>query len=148
MLHVQCRGCLTSAYLDCHCELLGHDLAGVGAHAAGCPFADLGAQVVCPPGSPCCKQDHSHDATANACPQNHGTAPCPNPGRCETWEQQKRDVVNLDPDVHGQLKASLAHITGDCPGGHCGFGVPGCTVCRPVTVTVMPGSVHLKQAGA
>jgi len=39
-----------------------------------------------------------------------------------------------------------------CPGGHpdgrCGYGVDGCTVCHPLTITVIPGSVNLSMAGA
>jgi hypothetical protein len=66
----------------------------------------------------CCTLDHNHDAAANACPGagvNHEGAPCPAPQTC---------IALTPPDE-------------DCPGGHCGLGVEGCTVCRPVTITIM-----------
>lgn len=67
----------------------------------------------------CCTQDHHHGQAANACPGaglNHSGAPCP----------------------HGDPQAcTMVTPAGeDCPGSHCGLGVPDCTVCRPVTITV------------
>lgn len=36
-----------------------------------------------------------------------------------------------------------------CPGGHdCGLGVDGCTVCRPLTITVVPGSTQVQPVAA
>ena len=68
----------------------------------------------------CCPQDHSHGLSANECPGagvNHGDASCPHP------DPQACTVVTPPGE--------------DCPGGHCGLGVPDCRVCRPVTITVM-----------
>jgi hypothetical protein len=68
----------------------------------------------------CCPQQHDHAANANACPgagMRHEGAACP------------------QPDGGAQCLA----VTGPgepCPGGHCALGVPGCQVCRPVTITV------------
>jgi hypothetical protein len=69
----------------------------------------------------CCPQAHHHGQAANACPGGHG--PCPTPDHCP---------------VH--------NAPGPCPGGHCGLGVPGCTVCRPVTITALSGTATLTAA--
>ena len=80
MYHIQCPGCLTSAYIDCGCPD-GHDAVQSGHHDA-CAMGSVGAQVVCPPGHICCQEDHDHDATANACTGHEGdcgkdNAACP-----------------------------------------------------------------------
>ncbi len=67
----------------------------------------------------CCPQQHDHAAAANACigaGVSHAGTPCPDssPAACT--------VVTPEGE--------------DCPGGHCGLGVDGCAVCRPVTITV------------
>jgi hypothetical protein len=62
--HVQCPGCLTSAYLDCACPD-GHDAMAAGHHES-CRMGDIDAQVACPPGSSCCQEDHHHGDAANA----------------------------------------------------------------------------------
>ncbi len=67
---------------------------------------------------PCCPEDHDHDAAANACTGGHETAECPAGPGCLV----------------------LTAAGEDCPGGHCAKGVDGCTVCRPVTITIPPGS--------
>jgi hypothetical protein len=62
MLHVQCPGCLTSAYIECNCP------PGVSAgdgHLYGCRMADLDAEVTCPEDSSCCQEDHHHGEAAN-----------------------------------------------------------------------------------
>jgi hypothetical protein len=142
ILAVSCNGCGTAAYVDCQCPVLGHDPAVARAHHPHCPFADLGANVTCPPGSGCCDgSDHpgvSHDAHANACPQidkgTHGD--CPEPASCKSW--------------HSMNGHNLILAAGDqpppCPGGHCHQGLPDCTVCRTVTITVLPGSVAVTPA--
>jgi hypothetical protein len=66
----------------------------------------------------CCTQAHDHDGAANGCPEagaegeRHGGADC---------TLGDRACVVLTPAAE------------ECPGGHCGPGVDGCTVCRPVT---------------
>jgi hypothetical protein len=84
MLHIQCRGCLASAYTE--------------------NGSDPDALVVCPDpaASGCCTQDHHHGQAANSC-------------------------------------------TGEHDGEH-GKDNPDCTVCRPLVITVMPGSVAMQQA--
>lgn len=70
----------------------------------------------------CCTQPHHHGQAANACPGaggNHTGAPCPEPDTC----------IALTPPGE------------DCPGEHCGLGVDGCTVCRPITITLLGGVV-------
>jgi hypothetical protein len=38
---------------------------------------------------------------------------------------------------------ALASEPLECPGGHCGVGVKDCTVCRPVTITMLPGAANI-----
>lgn len=81
---------------------------------------DPDASVACG----CCPQAHDHAAAANACPRGHEGQPCPHPeGKCTA------------------VPAGQA-----CPGGHCGLGVAGCTVCRPVTVIALGDSARLALA--
>lgn len=140
MLRVSCNGCGTAAYVDCLCSSLGQNPSELGYHHATCGFSDLGANVTCPPGSGCCDGSAhpgvSHDAAANACPQidmgTHG--PCPEPASCKSW--------------YGMHDHRYVHITEgvappDCPGGHCHKDIPDCTICRPVTIEVLPGTVQV-----
>jgi hypothetical protein len=155
MLMVSCDGCRTAAFVDCTCPE-GHDRVASGHLPAvviggvtvpACPLLDLGAAVKCQDGTGCCTEDHSHDAAANSCPdigldhgQRHDGAPCPVPGNCTLWR-------NVNADHHRALREAGQPVP-SCPGGHCGPGVPGCTVCRPVTITVIPGSVTAAPAFA
>jgi hypothetical protein len=116
-----CNGCKTSSVASCDCPTPEE-------HLEGCPFNDFGAALRCPPGSGCCAEDHSHDAAANACPgagSGHAGAACPAPDSC----------IAVTPA--GQA----------CPGGHCAKGVPGCTVCRPITITVVDLGVPAGTGG-
>ena len=73
----------------------------------------------------CCTQAHNHDLAANACPGaglNHQGAACSHPDG--GW------ACNV-----------VTPLGEDCPGGHCGLGVEGCTVCRPITITMLAGTV-------
>lgn len=72
----------------------------------------------------CCPQDHHHGQAASACPgivsgEGHPDAACPHPDPTACTVASPEGVM--------------------CPGGHCGVGVDGCTVCRPITITVMGG---------
>lgn len=90
----------------------------------------------------CCTQDHHHGQAAENCPGNnalgHPGAPCshPNPRACTVVSQPVPlpDGSEPPPDIAGVRPAGE-----DCPGGHCGAGVPGCTVCRPI--------IHFATAG-
>lgn len=93
-----------------------------------------GAALSCPPGSGCCEQDHDHDAAANACPGGHGA--CPAPDNCPVW-------LGMQPHLDDSNVRDVS--AGPCPGGHCGLGVAGCTVCRPLKITVIPGSVRVQR---
>jgi hypothetical protein len=80
----------------------------------------------------CCTLDHHHGQAANACTdthlpvdQRHGGAPCPHPSPA------------------GADCERLTEAGQPCPGAHCGPGVPGCTVCRPIVITPLPGSVKV-----
>jgi hypothetical protein len=153
ILRVSCNGCGSAAYVDCACESLGHDTSTaskvvqvgsgsrtVPAHHPACPFDDLGATVVCPPGSGCCDgsahPDMSHDAYAMTCEHidigTHGD--CPEPGTCKSW--------------YGMHDHRYEHVVNEtapppCPGGHCHQDLPDCTVCRTVTIEVLPGNVQV-----
>jgi hypothetical protein len=128
-----CKGCATVAYADCSCPE-GYDPHTAG-HLTPCPMGNLGAQVVCPPGSACCQVQHDHDAAGNACEGGHTV--CPEPATCQLWA-----AVLTHPGTPDEAPDS-------CPGGHCGAGVPGCAVCRPITIIVPPGHVGgLKRADA
>lgn len=130
MLHVECKGCHTSAYVDCRCPEIGHDPSVAGAHHPMCGMSDLSGTVVCPESSDCCKASEvhpgvSHDEAANACPgilDGHD-APCPEPDVCGVFQSE------------------------GCEGGHCHKDIPDCTVCRPLIVTVMPGSIVVTPVG-
>ncbi|SRR6266571_7178695 len=106
MLHVQCPGCMTQAFLECTCP--PGWLAAAGQHQPGCTHANPDANLACPPGSSCCQQDHDHAAAANACPGGHGD--CPEPDKCPTWATAVADTRH--PHYRGEPP-------GPCPGGHC-----------------------------
>jgi hypothetical protein len=96
--------------------------------------ADPDAALVCPPGTSCCQQDHHHGQMASSCSGGHGA--CPTPDSCPVWLGQQ-------PHHPGTNQRDTA--AGPCPGGHCGLGVAGCTVCRPLKITAIPGSVNVRR---
>ncbi len=120
--HLQCPGCGSSAYVDCTCP--PGAAATMGAHGPQCAMADLDAHLNCRPGSSCCLLDHHHGQAANACPGGHGE--CAVGDSCEV----------------------MTPAGEPCPGGHCGLGQPGCTVCRPMIIAGMPGSSQIQLAAA
>lgn len=142
MLRISCNGCGASAYVDCVCGNVGHDPGAAGFHHEDCGFRDLGATVTCPPGSGCCDgSTHpglSHDQAANACPHiDQGThGDCPEPDSCKSWygmhDHRYEHQVNGKPPP-------------PCPGGHCHQDLPDCTVCRTVTIEVLPGTVEVAR---
>lgn len=72
----------------------------------------------------CCPQTHHHGQAANECPGaggNHPGQACP----------------------VGPYCTAVTPAGEDCPGGHCHKDVPGCTVCRPITITLLPGSARV-----
>lgn len=100
----QCKQCLATAKLP--------------------PGADPHASTWCG----CCPVDHHHGRQAASCPGNGGVGhpgePCnqPNPRNCPVILGQRTPPGEPGPDPDDE-----------CPGGHCGVGVAGCTVCRPIT---------------
>jgi hypothetical protein len=132
---------MTQAFLECTCPP-GHT-ENVGAHHPECSHRDIDAAVTCPPGSDCCQQDHDHAAAANACHGGHED-PCPEPpGKCRAWNTATADARHpLYEGGHPLLGAD--HQPGDdipdCPGGHCHKDVRGCGVCRPLVITILPGT--------
>ena len=98
------------------------------------PAADFDALAVCDPACDRCPEDHHHGKAANQCKGGHGA--CPTPESCSVW-------AGMHP--HKQ-DSNARDLPGPCPGGHCGVGVEGCTVCRPIKITALPGSVTLRRA--
>lgn len=125
MFHLSCKGCGTTAFVRCACPPEAVAAMG-GAHLPGCALNDLGAALVCPPDSGCCQEEHSHDATALACPGQHEGEPC------HVGDDGRACVVHTEPGE-------------PCPGEHCGLGVADCTVCRPININV--GQVLVGPAG-
>lgn len=121
---------MTSAYLDCNCP---PEVRGTDFHVDTCPLKNIDEQIVCAPGSSCCKVDHDHGAAANACATDHSAHECVTPKGCPVHQGQ-------NADAHRAL-AEAGEPVPDCPGGHCALGVQGCAVCRPLIITVMPGSM-------
>jgi len=101
---------------------------GCGTQAFTGNGGDPDATLVCPPESDCCQEDHHHGQAANACTSGHGA--CPNPDNCAVW-------LGMQP--HQENSNQRDTTTGPCPGNHCGVGVDGCTVCRPLKITFIPG---------
>lgn len=135
---------MTQVFIECTCPP-GHAL-NVGQHHPECSHADIDAQLSCG----CCPEDHDHAAAANACPGNHESAACPDPpGGCTVWEGATRDAQH--PLYEGGHPLLPGHARGEevpaCPGGHCHKDLPDCGVCRPLIITVMPGS-QVVMAGA
>lgn len=150
---LQCDGCGSQAFIECTCPP-GHT-ANVGQHHPECSHADIGANLDCG----CCDGSAhpglSHDAAAIACPGGHvqdsgEDAPCPVPDDCGVWKGATAEARH--PHYRGAHPLlGDAHQPGDpvpaCPGGHCHKDVPGCTVCRPITITLLPGTQIQTVAG-
>jgi hypothetical protein len=135
---VTCPGCSTQAFLECSCPAGFID--AVGAHHGDCTHSDIDANLICPPGSECCSLSHDHAAAANSCPGTHGDAPCPEPpGECATWKGAIADAFHPEftPGSHPLFSGKDIPA---CPGGHCHKDVKDCTVCRPLVITVLPGT--------
>jgi hypothetical protein len=117
MLLVECKGC--------------------GAVAATNDHANPDRVINCG----CCPIDHDHAAAANACPGGHDGQPCPHDaGACPMWKGVQAAVASAGhtPEKVAQtLGVPVEVLQGDCPGGHCAKGVDGCTVCRPLTITLL-----------
>lgn len=112
-----CPGCGSNKVVTCTSCAPGSPV-----HNDGCEVGDLDSALSCLEGAGCCAQDHNHGQAANACPgagspAGHPGAPCPHPSPAAC-------VVTTPP---GET----------CPGGHCGKGVPGCAVCRPLAIQVI-----------
>lgn len=127
---VTCPGCSTQAFLECSCPAGFVD--AVGAHHGDCTHSNIDVNLICPPGSDCCQIDHDHGAAANACPRDHEGAACPDEDTCRIWRAGVPDVL------HPQFDPATG--VPPCPGGHCHKDVKGCTVCRPLVITVLPGT--------
>jgi len=137
-----CPGCLTQVFLECTCPP-GY-VNAAGAHQPGCSHADPDAMVRCPPGAAqCCQVDHDHAAAANACPGGHGA--CPEPETCRLWKGAIADAFH--PQFTGGHPLFEGTEPPPCPGGHCHKDIDGCTVCRPLIITMLPGGTTVALAG-
>jgi hypothetical protein len=136
-----CQGCSTQAFLDCTCP--EDHLLALGGHRQDCSHFNIDASVACPPGAGCCTEKHDHGAAANACPGGHDDTACPeDPHKCGVWKGAIADAFH--PEAAGVHPLLRDLKPGDdpppCPGGHCHKDIPACTVCRPLTITVLPGT--------
>jgi hypothetical protein len=120
----------TTGRITCGCPPEHPEDAG---HHDSCDLSDVSAvdlhEVVgCAPD--CCDQHgadgHGHDP--KECLVEHPPGSCPQPSDCRLWKQLRSHQA--DPDAAGMPK--------DCPGGHHGYGVEGCVVCHPLTITFIP----------
>lgn len=128
MFAITCDLTGRTAYAGCACPD-GHDPAQAGHHDT-CQMADLHATVGC--ASTCCAQDHD-DHDPKSCTAEHGA--CPDPAGCKLWA----NVRSHHDDPSG--------LPVQCPGGHHGYGVEGCVVCHPLTITFLPSEpVQLQRA--
>lgn len=141
---VTCPGCSTQAFLECSCPPGFID--AVGQHHGDCSHANPDAALICAPGSGCCPESHDHAAAANACPGNHADTACPEEaGKCGVWRGAVADAHHplFEPGSHPLFSGSTVP---DCPGGHCHKDIPDCGVCRPLVITVLPGT-QIAMAG-
>jgi hypothetical protein len=134
VLHIECLGCHKSAYLECEMVPVADGRMSCG--RADCAHLDPDAAFDAAADCSCCTAGHHHGLNANSCAGGHD--PCPSPGDCPVW-------LGMQP--HRENSPLRDTSAGSCPGGHCGPGVPGCGVCRPLKITVMPGSVTVRPAG-
>lgn len=131
MFAITCDLTGTTGYAGCSCPE-GHDPVQLGHHDA-CQMSDFHAVVGC--ADKCCGQDHDHDP--KSCPTEHPAGSCPTPANCKLWRNVRSH--HEDPDAAG--------LPVECPGGHHGYGVPGCAVCHPLTITYTPAEpVQLHRA--
>lgn len=139
-MQIICQTCLTAADLP--------------------PGADPHAYTWCD----CCTirgddgKPHHHGRAAESCPGNGGIGhpgePCPhrNPKVCI---MVSRPVPAGDEGLTAAVTGNGVATAGgpvrpageDCPGGHCGVGVSGCTVCRPVMHMAVVGDLQPVPAG-
>jgi len=134
LLILLCKGCGTTATVDCACP---PELADLPVHGGECLLNDPDSAHDCA----CCDgaghDGQSHGAAAAACPGGHGA--CPAPDTCEVWAGVTANTRH--PLYDGPPP-------GPCPGGHCGLGVDGCAVCRPLTIIAPAGSAAITMAKA
>lgn len=114
--------------------MLRIECPGCGTSAYTENQADPDTGLTCPPDSACCQDGHHHGNAAASCPGGHGA--CPSPDACPVW-------LGMQPHLPGSRIRDTS--AGPCPGGHCGLGVDGCAVCRPLKIELLPGSVAMQH---
>jgi hypothetical protein len=141
VFHVECKRCHAWAIADCSCP---PELADLPLHLPACSLNDIGAALTCLPGAGCCPVPHSHDAAAMACPGlagAHAGEPCPHPDPVLCPAHVSSTSPHAGTPAHLIVPGVKTPL--ECPGGHCGVGVKDCTVCRPVTITMLPGAANI-----
>jgi hypothetical protein len=139
---------MTQVFLECTCPP-GY-LDATSTHHPDCTHTDIDGQLACAPGSDCCSQDHDHAAMANSCHGQHDDVPCPEPRKCTVWKGAIADARHPLSDGSHPLFAALgldaSDSIPDCPGGHCHKDIKDCAVCRPLIITMLPGT-NVAMAG-
>jgi hypothetical protein len=82
-------------------------------------------------------RDHDHKASAQQCT-----------GASDTPGPQGHEGVSCPYPLSGRYCEAVTPSGEECPGGHCGPGIEGCTVCRPIAITGLPGLVKINGLGA
>jgi hypothetical protein len=114
-----------------------HDPVAAGIHHGTCQLHPEAVHGVppCPPGACCTEDAEDHSHHVETCDAVHGA--CPDPAGCRLWRNVRSHYA--DPDAAG--------VPEQCPGGHHGYGVEGCVVCHPLTITFTAASpVRLRRA--
>jgi hypothetical protein len=166
VISVQCPSCQTQVFLECTCPL--DYLLAAGQHQTGCTHENVDVHVICPPEmrrsakrpDGCCPEDHDHGLTGNRCRESrglradeafpHAGVPCPEPDSCRTWRFMIADALHpLSDGTHPLLAKPVKDgVVPPCPGGHCHRLIEDCAVCRPLVITVMPGTTIQSVATA
>lgn len=84
---------------------------------------------------------------ANSCHGQHEDEPCPeDPHKCRVWKGAIADAGHplFEPGTHPLFAGATPP---PCPGGHCHAAITDCAVCRPLIITMLPGSAEVTLTG-
>lgn len=91
----------------------------------GCGTRAFG-ECTTPPGGTC-----DHDPCPHLTPDTH-------------FDLVTNGACKCCPEDHDHRASAECSPETDHPGTPCALGVPGCSVCRPLTISALPGSVTLR----